>query len=72
MLSKEASSNILKVFGTTRPGIEPRSSGSLANTLPTRPMSRLKAENIEEVVEGKRNEKSFRDFFLSFSAQSSY
>ena len=37
MLSKEVSSTILKVFGMTWPGIEPR---PLVNTLPTRPMSR--------------------------------
>ena len=29
---------IFKVFGMTRPGIEPRSPGSLANTLPTGPV----------------------------------
>ena len=29
--------SIFKVFGMTRPGIEPRSPGSLANTLPIRP-----------------------------------
>ena len=41
VLSKEVSSTILKVFGMTRPGIEPRSPGLLANTLPTRPISQL-------------------------------
>ena len=35
MLSKDVSSTILKVSGMIRPGIEPRSPGSLANTLPT-------------------------------------
>ena len=40
VLSKEVSSTIFKVFGMTRPGIEPRSTGSLANTLPTRPIGR--------------------------------
>ena len=35
VLSKEVSSTIFKVFAMTRPGIEPRSSGPLANTLPT-------------------------------------
>ena len=40
VLSMEVSSTIFKVFGMTRPRIEPRSPGSLANTLPTRPMSR--------------------------------
>ena len=32
MLSKEVSSTIFKVFGMTRPGIEPRSPRPLANT----------------------------------------
>ena len=32
VLSKEVSSTIFKVFGMTRPGIEPRSLGQLANT----------------------------------------
>ena len=41
VLSKEVSSTILKVFGMTLPGIELRSPGQLANTLPTRPMSRM-------------------------------
>ncbi len=36
---KEISSTIFKVFGMTRPGIEPRSPGPLVNTLPTWPMS---------------------------------
>ena len=35
VLSKEVSSTIFKVFGMTRPRIEPRSPGPLANTLPT-------------------------------------
>ena len=39
LLSKEVLRTIFKVFGMTRPGIEPRSPGPLANTLPTRPMS---------------------------------
>ena len=38
VLSKEVSSTIFKVFGMTRPGIEPRSPGPLANTQPTWPM----------------------------------
>ena len=41
-LSKEVSSTILKVFGITWPGIEPRSPGPLANSLPTRPMKNPK------------------------------
>ena len=39
MLSKEASSTIFKVFGMTRPGIEPRSPGPWANILTIMPMS---------------------------------
>ena len=46
MLSKEASSTIFWVFGMTRPGIEPRSPGPLANTLTPRPMSGIKARII--------------------------
>ena len=41
MLSKVVSSTIFKVFGMTRPGIEPRSPGPLANTLTAGPMSRF-------------------------------
>ena len=37
MLSKVVSSSIFKVFGMTRPGIEPRSPGPLANTLTAGP-----------------------------------
>ena len=40
------SSSIFKVFGMTRPGIEPRSPGPLANTLTAGPMSRLYNEEI--------------------------
>ena len=40
VLSKEVLSTIFKVFGMTRPGIETRSLGPLANTLPTWKMSR--------------------------------
>ena len=36
MLSKKVSSTNFKVFGMTRPRIEPRSPGPLVNTLPTR------------------------------------
>ena len=42
MLSKEASSTIFWVFGMTRPGIEPRSPGPLANTLTTIPVVCMK------------------------------
>ena len=41
VLSKAVSSSIFKVFGMTRLGIEPRSPGPWANTLPTRLMSWL-------------------------------
>ena len=49
VLSKEVSSTIFKVFGRTRPGIEPRSPGPLVNTLPTRPMNRLKNNSIPDI-----------------------
>ena len=42
MLSKDASSTIFRVFGMTRPGIEPRSPKPLANTLTILPMSGTK------------------------------
>ena len=48
MLSKEATSTIFKVFGMTRPGVEPRSPEPLANTLPTRPMSWFYQEEKED------------------------
>ena len=51
VLSKEVSSTIFKVFGITWPGIEPRSPGPLANTLPTRPMSWFKGK-LATIVEG--------------------
>ena len=41
MLSKVVSSTIFKVFGMTRPGIEPRSPGPLANTLTAGPIRTL-------------------------------
>ena len=41
VLGKEVSSTIFRVFGMIRTGIEPRSLGPLANTLPMRPMSQL-------------------------------
>ena len=41
VLSKEVSSIIFKVFGMMQPGIEPRSPGPQANTLPTRPVCKL-------------------------------
>ena len=48
VLRKAESSTIFKVFGMTRPGIEPRASGPLANTLLTRPMSRLPVQKSVE------------------------
>ena len=47
VLNKEVSSTILKVFGITQPGIEPRSPGPLTNTLPTRPICRMKRVDID-------------------------
>ena len=41
MLTKEVLSISFKVFGVTQPGIKPQSPRPLANTLPTRPMSRF-------------------------------
>ena len=40
--------HFLKVFGVTRPGIEPQPPGPLAHTLPTGPMSRLEQCNPHE------------------------
>ena len=37
-IAEEVSSTIFKVFGMTRPGIEPMSREPLAITLPTRPI----------------------------------
>ena len=45
VLSQELSSTIFKVFGMTRPEIEPKSPGPLENSLPTRPMSRYTLNN---------------------------
>ena len=50
MLSKVVSSTIFKVFGMTRPGIEPRSPGPLANTLTAGPMSRIYIDEREMCV----------------------
>ena len=71
MLSKEVSSAIFKVFGMTRPGIEPRSPEPLANTLPTRPMSWLLirvlflncSEIQQEISSGSTNNQRFNFFF---------
>ena len=45
VLSKGASITIFWVFGTTRPGIEPRFPGPLANTITTKPMGQLLKED---------------------------
>ena len=49
VLSKAVSSTIFRVFGMTRPGIQPRSPGPLANTLPTRTLSRLSVFNPRKI-----------------------
>ena len=46
VLSKEVSRTILKVFGMTRPGTEPRSPRPLAGALPTRSNQRLWKLNV--------------------------
>ena len=48
------SSSIFKVFGMTRPGIEPRYPGPLANTLTAGPMSRYTKDTLME-----SNQKNF-------------
>ena len=48
VLNKEVSSTIFKVFGMTRPGIEPWSPGPLANTLPTGPVNQRQKTQISE------------------------
>ena len=45
VLSKDISSTIFKVFGVTRPGIEPWSLGPLVNTLPSGPMKTNKQKS---------------------------
>ena len=54
VLSKEVSSTIFKVFGMTQSGIEPRSSGTLSNTLPTRLMSRFIGMMVRVFANGPR------------------
>ena len=46
MFSKDLSRTIFKVFGMTRPGIEPRSPGPLANTLPIGPVIRFRLDVV--------------------------
>ena len=48
VLSKEVSSTIFKIFSMTRHGIEPWFPWPLANTLPTRPMSRLFFQTMQD------------------------
>ena len=52
MLSKEVSCTILKVFGMTRPGIEPRYPGPLVNTLRTRPICRYLFVSLADIFMG--------------------
>ena len=66
MLSKVVSSTILKVFGMTRPGIEPRSPGPLANTLTAGPMSRL-VDRKRAHCDISWGGQSLRHFFLTLS-----
>ena len=65
VLSKEVSSTILKDFGVTRPGIESRSPGPLANTLNTRIMNPILHElkNHNLCVECFRERKQKKKFF---------
>ena len=65
MLSKEVSSIIFKVFGMTRPGIERRSPGPLANTLPTSHYANKKFANIvldTEIVEQVNNQRKISTY----------
>ena len=55
MLSKEVSSTIFKVFGMTRPGIEPKYPGPFANTLPNG--GKKKGNGIKKEKEKKRLKK---------------
>ena len=50
-LSKAALSTIFWVFGITRPGIEPRFSGPLANILLFRSMARLNDKYFIKLLE---------------------
>ena len=61
LLSKEASSTIFRVFGMTRPGIEPWSPGSMANILPTRPMGRYvrKLESLYSINNSNQKKTNF-------------
>ena len=79
MLSKVLSSSIFKVFGMTRPGIEPRSPGPLANTLTAGPMSRLSIFltlftpiEIPQRPNTKRSQQFFYCRILSWSFSKKY
>ena len=50
VLSKEVSSTIFKAFGMTRTGMEPRSPGPLANTLPTEPMKKRELAELSTLL----------------------
>ena len=63
-LSKGVSSTILKVFSMTRPGIEPRSPGSLANPLPTWANVLPSDTNNLRKVNTRRAFNKFPDFFV--------
>ena len=62
MLSEAASSTIFWVFGMTRPGIEPRSPGPLANTLLIRLMARYYVERKTLVI--------FKNWFYRYISRS--
>ena len=71
MLSKVVSSTIFKVFGMTRPGIEPRSPGPLANTLTAGHISR--GMEMNRMVSKYKNMKKqsiqmMRLFIVEYSA----
>ena len=53
MINNAASSTIFCVFGMTRPGIERRSSGPLANTLTISPIKDHEEENEEILNKNK-------------------
>ena len=50
VLSKDVSSTIFWDFGMTRPGIEPRSPGLLANTLPTRTKGAIIVDLLSDLL----------------------
>ena len=64
MLSKDVSSTIFKVFGMTRPGIEPQSPGPLVNTLPILWTSIY--QNIEKLLTHPCNIYNFSFVIYSF------